>query len=107
LSLAQTKYTNQNLKFQVGDRFPYFEKNGFAHFSNPCFHLMKIGASEKDEEKRLSAVPYPIEFINIPINGVWRNLGVVKPIYILVRPDMFIGLIMDQLSLEKICSYLE
>ena len=108
LSLAPPKDTAQKLKFEVGDRFPYYEKNGFAKFSNPCFYLMKIGESENDDEKRqLSTLLFPIEFKSTPLNSVWENLGVVKPIYILVRPDMFIGLIMDQLSLEKIESYLK
>lgn len=107
LSLAQSKDTIQKLNFKVGDRLPYFEKNGFAKFSNPCFYLMKVGGSISDGEKeKLSGLSFPVEFKNTALNTVWNNLGVVEPIFILVRPDMFIGLIMDQLSLEKIESYL-
>lgn len=108
LTLAHSNDTKQKLKFKVGDRFPFFEKNGFANFSKPCFYLIKIGESENSDVKaQLTALPFPIEFKCFTFNKVWENLGVVKPIYILVRPDMFIGLIMDQLSIEKIKSYLK
>jgi len=108
LSLAQSNDTKQKLKFKIGDRFPYFENQGFLKFSNPSFYLMKIGGSiSNDEKERLRNVPFPLECINAKMNEVWKSLGVVDPVYILVRPDMFIGLIMDQLSIEKVESYLK
>lgn len=108
LSLAKSKDTKQKLKFEVGDRFPYFKKNGFALFSNPCFYVVKIGESiSNDEQEKLSKLTFPIEFKSIALNTAWRKLGVSKTTYILVRPDMFIGLIMDKFSFEKIESYLK
>lgn len=113
-SLAKT-YSKQRLKFQAGDRLPYLENNSvsaklYESFTKPSFHILSIGADSINEEARQKLdklFPFPVQYVENQLSEAWKKLGVTKPIYILVRPDNYIGFISDSLDEPLVQDYLK
>ena len=102
-SVAQ-KSSAQKLKFKAGDRLPYVVINKESVYNMlraPVFHLLVISNS---------TILFPAtEFVKPVFLGMeeWKTLGVKKPLYILVRPDNYIGLIADEMSKDILNKYLK
>ncbi|HMI77962.1 MAG TPA: FAD-dependent monooxygenase [Ferruginibacter sp.] len=97
----------QKLKFKAGDRLPYIlintgqEKESiYKKLTAPAFHLLMIGDA--------TAVINESEFVKAISLGMeeWKPVGVMKPLYILVRPDNYIGLVADEMDNETLRKYL-
>ena len=105
-SLSQNR-TSQKLKFKAGDRLPYIlvnTENGkesiYKKLTAPGFHLLMISNSKTEIDA--------IELVKPVSLGMeeWKRVGVTKPLYILVRPDNYIGLIADEMNIEILRKYL-
>jgi 2-polyprenyl-6-methoxyphenol hydroxylase-like FAD-dependent oxidoreductase len=99
LSFSSTK---QKLLFKAGDRLPYIHKGYFNNFEEPVFHLVCISDVELSEANKLeiqNTFPFDIKIVENKIAEGWQNFGLVKELFILVRPDQYILYISD--SLEK------
>ncbi len=106
MSLSYTD-TNQKLKFKAGDRLPYVtDVDGnslYHHLTGPSFHLIHLTNTSSPEEMKIGNVPgvkYPIKKITLPITEAWKKLGVIRDLYILVRPDNYILSIGDNALLR-------
>lgn len=102
-SISQNR-SSQKLKFTAGNRLPYVIINTesiYKQLTEPLFHLLIIG-----DTKTLS---FAHPFVKQVLLGMeeWKPLGITKPLYILVRPDNYIGLISDDMSNEILNSYLK
>ncbi len=106
-SVSQNR-SSQKLTFNAGDRLPYILlKKGNASESiyklltAPVFHLLIIG-----DAKPVTISNEIIKTIHLNIE-VCKAFGITKPLYVLVRPDNYIGLIADELDGKKLNSYLQ
>lgn len=98
--------SSQKLKFTAGDRLPYIllgqeKQSVYKLLTAPVFHLLVIGAAKP--------VLQPNEMIKIIELGIeeWKEKGVTKPLFILVRPDNYIGLIADEMNDSILRNYLQ
>lgn len=97
--------SSQRLKFKAGDRLPYVltgseKKSVYKLMTSPGFHLISIGV------RHPFVADHPlIKNISLPIED-WIDQGVASPIYILCRPDNYIGMIADDLNESKLARYL-
>jgi len=106
-SLSQNR-SAQKLKFTAGDRLPYVllnsEKNKesiYKLLTTASFHLLRIG----DTKTSFTATEF-VKHLSLDIED-WKPLGITKPLYILVRPDNYIGLIADEMNAEILNTYLK
>ncbi len=102
-SISQNRSV-QKLKFTAGDRLPYVLINKEAVYkliTEPAFHLLIIG----DSKTAFNSTEF-VKTISLGIEE-WKAFGVTKPLYILVRPDNYIGLIADELNEEILNKYLQ
>jgi hypothetical protein len=110
------KLTSQKLSFKAGDRFPHvlISRNGQSEssyhlFRQAKFHLVVIGKDPADEE--VNVIPARmrklIHVVVFPMSEAWSSLGVKQSLYILVRPDNYIGLISDELDKDLLERYFE
>ena len=105
-SIAQND-SSQKLKFKAGDRLPYVltgqdKESVYKLLTAPSFHLLMIG-----DDLPTPATVHPfIKALHSPIED-WATQGVSKPLYILVRPDNYIGLISDKMDASTLESYLK
>ncbi len=98
--------SSQKLKFTAGDRLPYLligetKKSIYTLLTAPCFHLLCIGTGSS-----YTVSNEMVKSISIGIEE-WNLLGVRKPLYILVRPDNYIGLIADEMNETILNTYLK
>ena len=99
--------SSQKLKFKAGDRLPYVltgqhKESVYKLLTAPSFHLLLIG-----DGLSLPATLHPlIKPIHLPISD-WAAEGVSKPLYLLVRPDNYIGLVSDELDASILDGYLK
>ncbi len=98
--------SSQKLKFNAGDRLPYIllgqEKQSiYKLLTAPVFHLLVIGAA-----KPVLQPNEMIKTIELSIEE-WKEKGVTKPLFILVRPDNYIGLIADEMNDDILRNYLQ
>jgi 2-polyprenyl-6-methoxyphenol hydroxylase-like FAD-dependent oxidoreductase len=102
--------TGQKLKFKAGDRVPYLgDDNIYPSLTDASFHLVHIHSEPLDTflQKRISGwLPFPVKVIECPLNKSWLNLGVVSELFILVRPDNYIGFLFDKVDENEIRGYL-
>lgn len=101
-SLSQHN-SKQSLKFRAGDRLPYvLVNNESIHklLAEPVFHLLIIG-----EQPNLTPVEW-VKPVTLPVEP-WKHLGVTRPLYILVRPDNYIGLVADKTDEGKLTAHLQ
>jgi 2-polyprenyl-6-methoxyphenol hydroxylase-like FAD-dependent oxidoreductase len=102
-SIAQNLST-QKLTFKSGDRLPYVLINNqsiYRSLKGSSFHLLKVGGPG------VSLMPNElIRLLSFDIEA-WKPFGVTKPLFILVRPDNYIGLISDQMNDEILTRYLK
>jgi len=106
-------HSKQSLTFKAGDRFPYVRINHkgemiscYNLLTAAKFHLVCIGAdSIGDEDGIPETFVSLIQPINLPLEPGWLKLGVKKKLYILVRPDNYIGLISDRLDDDRLAKY--
>ncbi|WP_258104524.1 FAD-dependent monooxygenase [Marinoscillum sp. MHG1-6] len=120
--LSQTGYSHkgrslscsvsrQKLNFRAGDRLPYFESdNIYPLFRNPSFHLLHIGESALSENacsKINESFPFPVCIVENTLDRKWIELGVKMELFVLVRPDNYIGLICDELNNGLIQLYMK
>lgn len=107
LSLNESK---QKLKFDVGDRLPYKNETGYyAQFSGKGFCLLHIGYERLTPEIQneiSTLVPFPINFCEDLLFEHWKNLGVTDELFILLRPDNYIGYLFDQYKAENFKQYI-
>jgi 2-polyprenyl-6-methoxyphenol hydroxylase-like FAD-dependent oxidoreductase len=94
----------QKLKFTAGDRLPYVlinNKSIYKQLTEPAFHLLMIGDIKSEFTQT--------EFIKTLSLGMeeWKVFGITKPLYILVRPDNYIGLIADEMNDGILNNYLK
>ncbi|HVF48130.1 MAG TPA: FAD-dependent monooxygenase [Pyrinomonadaceae bacterium] len=96
-------------KFSVhaGDRMPYFLIDGESVYDgmrDAKFHLIAFG----DEVPEVSIPDEMLDRGEIPITPeVIRIFGTDQPFLLLVRPDNYIGLISNDMSVEMISAYFE
>lgn len=98
-------HSSQKLKFTAGDRLPYLVLPGsgksiYTLLTARGFHLLCIGNTIKITVTNEMVTP-----IELPIEA-WIPIGVTAPIYILVRPDNYIGIIADELDEQLLKQYL-
>lgn len=101
-SIAQNR-SAQRLKFRAGDRLPYVLINNesvYKLLAEPAFHLLIIGDTKTVRSKEF------IKSVSLDIEP-WKPFGVLKPLYILVRPDNYIGLIADEINEAILNKYLQ
>ena len=99
--------SSQKLKFKAGDRLPYVltgQNNDSIYklLTSPSFHLLLIG----DGLAEPTTVHPLIKMLHLPI-AEWAGQGVSKPLYILVRPDNYIGLVADEMNASILDAYLK
>lgn len=103
--------TQQKLTFAAGDRLPYFAGEPFyLRFTKPCFHLLHIHNTPLDSgtQKRINqSVTFPIETIEDQNIEKWKALGVEKELFVLVRPDNYIGYISDKFDEKAFGQYMK
>ncbi len=102
--------SQQKLAFNAGDRLPFVKEKFFTAFRQPCFHLLHIGNQplpEKTKNDFKKSYPFELQFVDNQIDASWQKLGVHKELFILVRPDLFIGYMADELDNIKIKAYLD
>ncbi len=104
-SVAQN-LTSQKIKFKAGDRLPYVltgqnKQSVYKLLTAPAFHLLLIGDSvaPQVDHPYIKSIPLPIED--------WSGEGVSNPLYILVRPDNYIGLVSDSMDASILDRYLK
>ena len=106
--------TNQKLQFKAGDRFPYVLtligdklQSCYHLLTKPKFHLVIIGEQVSvEEQNRIPPELKPIiEIIFLPLSWEWELLGIKQKLYILVRPDNYIGMLSDHLNQSVIQRY--
>jgi 2-polyprenyl-6-methoxyphenol hydroxylase-like FAD-dependent oxidoreductase len=102
-SVSQNR-SAQKLKFKAGDRLPYVlinKESVYKLLSAPAFHLLIISNS--------TITFAATEFVKPVSLGMeeWKPFGVTKPLFILVRPDNYIGLIADKMNEEILNNYLK
>ncbi len=97
-----------SFKVRAGDRMPYFEIDGasvYDRMHEPKFHLLAFGGDGfavvgGDLEDLLDASSYPLT------TEIVKTFGTDKPFIILARPDNYIGMISNEVSLERVKKYL-
>ncbi len=115
-SPLSTQQSKQQLKFRAGDRFPYVPtlidgelKSCYHLLKEPKFHLVIIGGNVAAEER--SFIPKKLEAFVIvtylPRSKEWGLQGVKSKLYILVRPDNYIGLLSDNLNGKTLLDYFD
>jgi hypothetical protein len=112
-SPLSVQHTARSLKFKAGDRFPFIliENDGkmqscYHLLTGPKFCLLCIGTDAELKQTSIPNAMVPlINIVVLPLSVNWQKLGVRKQIYILVRPDNYIGLISDQMQEGILLSY--
>lgn len=103
--------TNQKLTFAAGDRLPYFVGEQFyLKFTQPCFHLLHLHSSPLDssmQEKITKTFPFPVQIVEDQALDKWKALGVQKELFILVRPDNYMGFVTDGFDEKMVGEYLK
>ena len=105
-SISQNR-SLQKLKFKAGDRLPYVltgpnKESVYKLLTAPAFHLLLIGNVIDDP-----AIIRPmVKILHLPLED-WSSQGVSKPVYILVRPDNYIGLISDKMDASILDQFLK
>ena len=102
-SVSQNR-SAQKLKFTAGDRLPYIlinKESIYKLLTEPAFHLLIIG----DNKTSFTTTEF-VKQVLLSIED-WKTIGVTKPLYILVRPDNYIGLIADEMNEEILNKYLQ
>ena len=111
LSLNLSK---QPLKFKAGERLPYMkininnkEQSIYCLLTTAKFHLLVIGKNNLTPELMNAITPFEkiMSIIFLSFEKNWKKLGTEKELYILVRPDNYIGLLSDKISEEVLNAY--
>lgn len=107
------QFIKQKLRFSAGDRCPYVmtEIDGklqsiYHLLTEAKFHLLYIGGSLDSDYLPGHLKPY-IKIVNLPLNEGWQKLGVKSDLYLLIRPDNYIGLMSDEISPALITGYFD
>jgi len=95
--------SQQKLQFKAGDRLPYIEENNstvkfYEQFTVASFHLLHIGHKPLEAdigEKVKRTFTSPIKLVESNLSEHWKKLGVTDELFIMVRPDNYIGYICD------------
>ena len=106
--------SRQALKFKAGERLPYIkininnkEQSIYCLLTAAKFHLLVIGKNNLPPELMGAMTQFEkiINIIFLPSEKRWKKLGAEKELYILVRPDNYIGLLSDKISEEILKTY--
>ncbi len=100
--------TKQSLNFKAGDRLPYIEPEFFNKFREPIFHLISISNNPISNDELKSIIdkfPFEVKIVQSEITNQWKKFGVIKQLYILVRPDQYISMITDNLNKDEITKH--
>ena len=107
------QFIKQKLKFSAGDRCPYVMTTNEGKLQSiyhllmePKFHLLCIGSIGYDGLIPDHLINY-IKVVNLPLNESWQKLGVQSGLYLLIRPDNYIGLLSDEISPGLISGYFD
>lgn len=111
-SILSVTSSSQRLSFKPGDRFPYVlitvgagMRSCYHLLREAKFHLIMIGESQVVViPERMKGI---IKVVSLPHSDSWASLGIEKNIFILVRPDNYIGLIADELSESVLENYFD
>ncbi|MEW5675197.1 FAD-dependent monooxygenase [Flavobacterium enshiense] len=102
--------SRQKLKFDAGDRLPYKNEKGYySQFSSEGFYLLHINDSKlhpQIEAEIKSLTPFPVTFYEDSLSMFWRNLGVTSELFILLRPDNYMGYLFDGYDTVKFKNYI-
>ncbi len=107
--------SRQKLKFKAGDRLPYIDAFGttdkfYELFKAASFHLLHLSNAPLDSqtlEKVKTAFPFPVKVVEAELSAAWQRLGVRGSLYVLVRPDNYIALILDTFDEKEVKRYLQ
>lgn len=107
------QFIKQKLHFSAGDRCPYVmteidsKLQSIYHLlTEPKFHLLCIGGNWDSDHIPELLKDY-IKIVNLPLNEGWQKLGVKSNLYLLIRPDNYIGLLTDEISPALITGYFD
>ncbi|MFI5203755.1 MAG: FAD-dependent monooxygenase [Flavobacteriales bacterium] len=110
-SSLSKNFSRQKPGFKAGDRFPYLkDENIYSLLTGSTFHLIHINETPLDtdmREKIKSVFPFEVHIIEIKPTVGWKNLGVHRELFILVRPDNYIAYLSDTFDLASMRSYLK
>jgi len=106
-------HSTQKLRFKAGDRFPYVltpydgkMQSCYQLFREAKFHLVILSDQLEGQgtlvPERLQEL---VKIVYLSRSGSWRSLSVEKDLYILVRPDNYIGMLADDLDGNKLVQY--
>ena len=92
--------SRQTLKFKAGDRLPYARKKYYEQFREPSFYLLWLSAEEPAKEHKLTdpSFPIPVKVVIETVSEPWRELGVKRDLFILVRPDHYLAIVADDID---------
>ncbi|UKN02752.1 FAD-dependent monooxygenase [Paracrocinitomix mangrovi] len=103
--------SDDELLFDAGDRFPYFQDDNLhLKMKSAGFSMVHIHSSPMtDEQKDILKASFhlPIEVIEDQNTEKWKALGVVNEMFILVRPDNYIAFISNEVEEKQMSEYLE
>jgi 2-polyprenyl-6-methoxyphenol hydroxylase-like FAD-dependent oxidoreductase len=107
------QFIKQKLQFSAGDRCPYVMtavdgklQSVYHLLTEAKFHLLCIGGS-LDSDYLPDHLKAYIKIVNLPLNESWQKLGVKTDLYLLIRPDNYIGLLTDEISPALITGYFD
>lgn len=111
-SVISLNSTTQNLTFKAGERLPYIlinQESLYKKLTEPSFYLLFIGNDPGFEMVEVLKNKFKniLTFFSFPITNEWKNKGVENNLVILVRPDMYIGLISDEVTLFEVEKYFQ
>lgn len=112
-SPLSVQFIKQKLGFNAGDRCPYVMtavdgklQSVYHLLTEAKFHLLCIGCNWDNNNLPDHLIPY-IKIISLPINEGWQKLGVKSGLFLLIRPDNYIGLLTDEISPALITGYFD
>ena len=109
MSLSESK-VGRRLGFTAGDRLPFFpdDPDFQNRFNGPCFHLLYIGENGLDPSLRRNferMFPFPTSIVEEKLTQRWQKLGIRKELFVLVRPDNYVGYVSDTLDPQHFSAY--
>ena len=108
-------HTRQEIKFRPGDRCPFVYtmdadmlQNNYQFLDVPQFVLFVIGDFANGPEPVIpEGWKKTVKVVHLGLNIQWKNLGVMQPLILLIRPDQFIAMIADHNGAEHISNYFD
>ncbi|WP_162996303.1 FAD-dependent monooxygenase [Mucilaginibacter celer] len=103
--------SSQKLKFKAGDRCPHILIDHDGHqqsllslLTETKFYLLCVGDIRQHDFLPAHLQGY-INVINLPHAACWHKAGVKGKLFILLRPDQYIGLVSDEMNTALLSGY--